>query len=470
MTEKNNIHDYHALEEKMAQGPAPKENKMGTMEIHKLIISMSVPMMISMLVQAMYNIVDSIFVAQISENALTAVSLAFPVQNLMISLGAGTGVGINALLSKSLGEKRIDRSDAAANTGLLLTFCNFVLFLLLGIFGARWFMTTQTDNREIIEYGTTYLHYVSCFSLGIFYQVTFERLLQSTGLTHLSMVSQITGAVINLIMDPILIFGLLGAPKLGVAGAAIATCIGQHIAACTGLTLNLKKNKEIHFSFRQILKPKGWVIARIYAVGVPSILMMSIGSVMTYLMNRILITFSTTATAVFGVYFKLQSFFFMPVFGLNNGIIPVLAYNYGAKKKDRIVHALKFAWKLAFCIMVVGMVIFELFPAQLLALFSASPRMTALGAPALRIIALSFPLASIGIIGGSIFQAFSRSVNSLIVSVTRQLVVLIPVAWLLSRTGVLANVWWAFPIAEIVALCITTVLFRRLYRNTIAQL
>ena len=470
MTEKNNIHDYHALEEKMAKECAPKENKMGTMEIRNLIITMSIPMMISMLVQALYNIVDSVFVAQISENALTAVSLAFPVQNLMISLGAGTGVGINALLSKSLGERRTDRSDAAANTGLLLTFCNFILFLLLGIFGARWFMTTQTDNREIIAYGTTYLHYISGFSLGLFYQVTFERLLQSTGLTHLSMISQITGAVINLILDPILIFGLLGAPKLGVAGAAIATCIGQHIAACTGLTLNLKKNKEIHFSFALILKPKARIVGRIYAVGVPSILMMSIGSVMTYLMNRILITFSTTATAVFGVYFKLQSFFFMPVFGLNNGIIPVLAYNYGARKKERIVHALKFAFMLAFSIMVVGTVIFELFPSQLLALFSASPQMTKLGDPALRIIALSFPLASIGIIGGSIFQAFSRSVNSLIVSVTRQLVVLIPVAWLLSRTGVLSNVWWAFPIAEVVSLCITIMLFRRLYRNTIAKL
>lgn len=461
--------EYRKVEEKLER-EKPKENKMGTMPVRKLIVTMSIPMMISMLVQALYNIVDSIFVAQISEAALTAVSLAFPMQNLMIALVSGTGVGVNALLSKSLGEKRFDRSDAAANTGLLLTFFSFIAFALIGWFGSHWFFTTQTSDPQIIAYGTTYMRIVSCCSLGLFFQVTFERLLQSTGLTIYSMVSQITGAVINLIGDPILIFGLLGAPRLGVTGAAIATCIGQHIAACIGLTLNLKKNKELHFSIDKILKPHGWVIRRIYAVGIPSILMMSIGSVMNYLMNQILIAFSTTATAVFGVYFKLQSFFFMPVFGLNNGIIPVLAYNYGARKRSRIDESLKFALKLAICIMTAGMLVFEIFPGQLLYLFNASKNMLVIGIPALRIIAISFPLAAVGIILGSVFQAFSRSVNSLIISISRQLIVLIPVAWLLAKTGALVNVWWAFPIAEIVSIILSLLLFRRLYRNLIVNL
>ena len=317
-----------------------KENRMGTQPVKQLIISMSLPMMISMLVQALYNVVDSIFVARIGEGALTAVTLAFPLQNLMIAVGSGTGVGINALLSRSLGEKKFDRSDSAANNGLFLTFMNFVIFLLIGIFFARPFIKTQITDPQIIEYGATYLQIVSCLSFGIFFQMTFERLLQSTGKTIYSMISQGTGAIINIIFDPLLIFGIGPFPRLEVAGAAYATILGQLIGASIGLYCNIKFNNEINISLKKVIKPEKDTISEIYYVGIPSMLMMSIGSAMTYLMNLILGTFSSTATAVFGVYFKLQSFFFMPVFGLNNGLIPVLAYNYGAKRKDRIKEAL----------------------------------------------------------------------------------------------------------------------------------
>lgn len=447
-----------------------KENKMGTMPVKKLIINMSLPMMISMLVQALYNVVDSIFVAQISENALTAVTLAFPLQNLMIAVGSGTGVGINALLSRSLGEKNFDSSDSAANTGLFLTAVNFLLFVLIGAFVTKAFIHTQTTDPEIAAYAVNYLQIVTMISAGLFCQLTFERLLQSTGLTMYSMISQITGAVINIFLDPVMIFGLLGCPALGVAGAAYATVIGQCIAAVVGLVLNLKVNREIHFSFRRVLHPAGATAAKIYKVGIPSILMMSIGSVMTYLMNLILIGFSSTAAAVFGVYFKLQSFFFMPVFGLNNGLIPVLAYNYGARNKARIDEALRFAVSLAFCIMVCGTLTFELIPDLLLDLFSASDAMRALGVPALRIIALHYPVAAVGIVLGSIFQAFSKSFYALLVSIGRQLVVLIPVAYLLSLTGNVNNVWWSFLIAELVSLTLSLIFFRKLYRQEVEPL
>ncbi|SFC86530.1 MATE family efflux transporter [Butyrivibrio sp. YAB3001] len=447
-----------------------KENKMGVMPIKQLIISMSLPMMISMLVQALYNVVDSIFVAKISENALTAVTLAFPMQNLMIALGSGTGVGINALLSRSLGEKKFENSDSAANNGLFLTFLNFIVFLVIGLFFTGAFIKTQTNIDEIIAYGTEYLTIICCLSFGIFYQITFERLLQSTGKTIFSMISQATGAIINIIFDPLLIFGIGPFPALGVAGAAYATVLGQVVAAMIGLFCNIKFNNEINISLKRILKPSKKTIFDIYYVGVPSILMMSIGSIMTYLMNLILGSFSSTATAVFGVYFKLQSFFFMPVFGLNNGIIPVLAYNYGARNKQRIKEALRFALLLAVSIMVVGTVCFLTIPAFLLSLFNASEDMVSIGIPALRIISLSFPLAGVCIAMGSIFQAFSKSFFSLIVSVGRQLVVLIPAAWLLSQTGVLSNVWWAFPIAEIASLCLSTFFFKKLYTSTVSTM
>ena len=446
------------------------ENKMGTMPVKQLIIAMSLPMMISMLVQALYNVVDSIFVAQIEEDALTAVTLAFPMQNLMIAVGAGTGVGINALLSKALGEKRFDKSDAAANTGIFLSFLNFIAFLVIGFLLSEPFIRTQTADPKIIAYGTTYLRICCCMSVGVFFQITFERLLQSTGRTFYSMISQLTGAVINIIMDPILIFGLLGCPKMGVAGAAYATVLGQVIASFLGLYMNLKVNKDITISLKEILRPKREIVKAIYAVGVPSILMMSIGSLMTYLMNRILIVFSTTTTAVFGVYFKLQSFFFMPVFGLNNGLIPVLAYNYGARNKERISESLKFAMMLAVVIMLVGMIVFEVIPGQLLGMFNASDDMKQIGIPALRIICLSFPLAGFSIAMGSIFQAFSESIYSLIISIGRQLVVLIPIAWLLSLTGNVNLVWWAFPVAELVSLVLSVFFFKRLYFRTVKTL
>ena len=448
-----------------------KENKMGVMPVKRLIITMSLPMMLSMLVQALYNIVDSIFVSQINEQALTAVTLAFPLQTMMVAVGSGTGVGINAMLSKSLGERKFEKSDAAANTGLLLIFFSYLVFLLIGIFGMGPFFGTQTSDPQIAAYGETYLRIVLCLSFGMLFQMTFERLLQSTGLTIYSMVSQLTGAIFNIIFDPILIFGYFGFPKLGVAGAAYATVLGQMIGATLGLVLNLKKNKEIHLSFRKILHPEAETIKRIYFVGVPSILMISIGSVMSYLMNRILTGFSSTATAVYGVYFKLQSFFFMPVFGLNNGLIPVLAYNYGARKKDRIREALKFSFVLVFTIMFIGMLIFLLFPEALLSLFNASDNMQEMGVRALRTVAFHFPLAAIGITLGSVFQAFSRSYYSMIISLARQLIVLIPVAWILARvTGDVNQVWWCFLISEIVSCALSIIFFRKVYREVVETL
>jgi putative MATE family efflux protein len=447
-----------------------QENKMGVMPVKRLIINMALPMMISMLVQALYNVVDSIFVAMIEEDALTAVTLAFPMQNLMIAVGSGTGVGINALLSKALGEKDTKKASKAANVGLFLTALSFAAFLIIGIFGAGPFIASQTDSPVIRGYGSSYLRIVSCLSFGLFFQVTFERLLQSTGRTVQSMLSQSTGAIVNLIFDPIMIFGLFGFPKLGVAGAAYATVLGQVCAACVGLRMNLKKNPEIRISLQEILHPEASIVKRIYFVAIPSILMVSIGSLMTYMMNRILIMFSTTATAVFGVYFKLQSFIFMPVFGLNNGLIPVLAYNYGARRRNRIEEALWFTLRLAVGIMLAGMLIFQLMPDTLLRMFNASDEMLVIGRSALRIISISFPVAGACIVMGSVFQAFSQSYYSLIVSVGRQLVVLIPVAWLLSKTGVVTNVWWAFPIAEVMSLILSISLFHRLYKNIIMKI
>ncbi len=454
----------------MNENKKAAENKMGVMHVRSLIISMSLPMMISMLVQALYNVVDSIFVARISENALTAVTLAFPMQNLMFSIGAGTGVGVNAMLSKALGEKKFDESDTAANNGILLTFISAVVFMLVGIFFSKAFIATQTGDPEILKYGEQYLEIVCVFSYGLYFQMMFERLLQSTGLTFYSMISQVVGAVTNIILDPILIFGLFGAPVMGVRGAALATVIGQSVAAIVGLMLNRKVNREIHFSFRLILHPDGEMVKKIYAVGVPSILMMSIGAIMTYSMNKILIAFSNTAAAVFGVYFRLQSFFFLPVFGLNNGLIPVLAYNYGARKKSRVLEALKFSILLAVGVMVCGTLVMNIFPKNLLDFFNASEEMQRIGVPALRIISLHFPVAAVCIVMGSTFQAFAESIYSLIVSVARQLVVLIPAAWLLSLTGNVSNVWWAFMIAEGMSLAMTLLFFRKLYKKKIESL
>lgn len=445
------------------------ENKMGVMPVKKLIINMSLPMMISMLVQAMYNIVDSVFVSMLSEEALTAVTLAFPIQNLMIAVGSGTGVGINALLSRSLGEKNFDRADDAANNGISLALVSYAIFIVIGLLIVRPFISSQTSNPVIQEYGITYTSIVCFLSIGVFFQITFERLLQATGRTIFSMVSQITGAVINVIMDPILIFGLAGFPKLGIAGAAAATIFGQIVASCIGLFLNRKYNTDIHLSMKKVLHPKAVVIKQIYFVGIPSILMVSIGSIMTYLMNRILEVFSSTAVAVFGVYFKLQSFVFMPVFGLNNGLVPVMAYNLGAAKEKRIREALRFSVLVAVCIMALGAVVFELIPQLLLSIFNASETMTAIGVPALRTIALCFPFAAVAIVLSSVFQAFSCSIYSLIVSICRQLVVLIPAAWLLSKTGIVDNVWWSYLIAEAVSLILTVIFFRRVWKTVVTE-
>ena len=444
-----------------------EENKMGYMPVKKLIITMSLPMIISMMVQALYNVVDSLFVARISEEALTAVTLAFPMQNLMIAVASGTSVGVNALLSRSLGERHFDRANKAANMAILLTGLNVLIFVILGLTIAAPFVHSQTRDAAIAADCITYLRIVMICSFGVFFQIMFEKLLQSTGRTLYSMVSQVAGAVFNIIMDPVLIFGLGPFPKMGVAGAALATIMGQCLGASIALVLNIKKNRDITLSVRSVLKPDRAVIKRIYFVGVPSILTMSIGSFMTYCMNQILIAFSSTATAVFGVYFRLQSFFFMPVFGLNNGVVPVLAFNYGAQDKKRIKEALRFSVALAVIIMCVGTLCFQLFPHQLLAMFNASDDMMALGVRALRVISISFPCSAVAIGLASVYQAFSRSYYSLILSVMRQIVVLIPAAWLLARTGVVENVWWAFTIAETFAAVSSLIIYRRIKRTVI---
>ena len=447
-----------------------EENKMGIKPVKPLIMSMALPMMLSMLVQALYNIVDSYFVARVSESAVTAVTLVFPMQNLMIALGMGAGVGVNALLSKGLGAKDRKSADNAANMGLLLTGFHYILFLLIGFCFSALFINSQTKDPEIASYAISYLRIISFLSFGCFFQVMLERLLQSTGRTHLSMISQMCGALINIVLDPIMIFGLFGFPRMEVAGAALATCIGQICAACIGLVLNLKGNPDIRLSFKKIFAPHMETIGRIYFIGVPSMLMMAIGSLMTYFMNLITGSFSSTAQAVFGIYFRLQSFFFMPVFGLNNALIPVLAYNYGAKKKDRIVEALKFSIIFAVLIMLTGTATFMAIPKQLLGIFEASDAMLAIGTIALRIIGLHYPLAAIAIVLGSVFQAFAKSQYSFFVSIARQIVVLIPVAWLLAQTGNINNVWWAFPIAEIVSLSVTVVFFKRVKKQVIDPL
>ena len=444
-----------------------KENKMGTMPVKRLILNMSLPMIISMMVQALYNVVDSIFVARLSEEALTAVTLVFPMQNFIIALATGTGVGFNVLLSQGLGEKNYEKSDSAANAGVFLVLINTIIFVLIGLFGAVPFITSQTSDAAIQADAIIYLQIISFLSTGSFLQITGERLLQATGRTMLSMISQIVGAVANIILDPIMIFGLFGCPKLGVAGAAYATVIGQFIAAAVGLFLNVKYNKELHLSIQQILHPRMRIIKPIYFIAIPSILMVSIGSVMTYAMNIILIAFSTTATAVFGVYFKLQSFFFLPVFGLNNGLIPVLSYNYGAMNKKRIDEALRFSLALAFGIMLAGTLLLEAVPGVLLDMFNAADDMKSMGIIALRTIAIHFPLAAIGIVLSSVFQAFAQSIYSLIISVMRQLVVLIPAAWLLAQTGNVNNVWWSFFIAEIISFITSIYFFKKVYNSTI---
>ena len=446
-----------------------RENKMGTMPENKLLLSMAVPMMLSMMVQALYNVVDSIFVSRISEDALTAVSLAFPVQNLLIALGVGTGVGINALLSKSLGEKNQKLANKAAHNGIILMALSAVACALFGIFGSHWFFTTQTDNPVLIDYGTQYLSIVMTFSFGIFGQLMMERLLQSTGRTTLSMYTQLVGAVTNLILDPILIFGWFGLPAMGITGAAVATVVGQILSAIFGIWLNIKKNPDIKLSLKELV-PDVKVIKKIYSVGVPSIIMGSIGSVMTYGINWILMGFSSTATAVFGVYFKLQSFIFMPVFGLNNGMVPIIAYNFGAKNKERMIRTMKLAVMYAVLIMFVGFLVMQIFPAQLFGMFEASEEMLAIGIPALRRISISCVFAGFCISAGSTFQALGDGMLSMIISIARQLVVLLPVAYLLSLTGKLNLIWLAFPIAEVASVVLSAIFLYKIYHKVVKPL
>ena len=449
---------------------APVENKMGTMPIGKLLFNMSLPMMISMLVQALYNIVDSIFVAKLSENALTAVSLAFPLQTLLIAVGTGTGVGMNALLSKSLGEKNFKKANATASNAAVLYFFSYLVFFILGFTIVRPFYASQIGNadQEIMELGIEYLSTVMIFSFGLLAQVFFERLLTSTGRTIFSMTSQLTGAITNIILDPILIFGLLGAPKMGVTGAAVATVIGQCVAALVAGFCNHRYNHDVKLKFHGF-RLDFHIIGTIYAVGIPTIIMQSIGSVMTYCMNRILIEFSSTATAVFGVYFKLQSFFFMPVFGLNNGITPIIAYNYGAGQRKRMLKTIKLSMLVAFCLTFIGFLCFEGIPQILLSMFNASDEMLTIGVPALRIIGIHYLIAWFCIVSGTVFQALGKAFFSMIVSIMRQLFVLIPAAYILAKLGGLHVVWWSFPIAEVISLMVSSFFLVRINRTIISR-
>ena len=449
-----------------------RENKMGVMPVNKLLLNMSLPMMASMLVQALYNIVDSIFVARVNEEALTAVSLAFPIQTLMIAVATGTGVGVNALLSKALGEKNKERVNLVATNGVFLALVGYILFFLLGIFGTHAFFASQTDfsqgGRMILNYGEQYMRICCICSIGLFTQCMFEKLLQSTGKTFLTMITQGIGAIVNIILDPILIFGYFGLPRMEAAGAALATVIGQCIAGILAVILNQRMNHEVHISFRKSPVSMA-MIGEIYRVGIPSIVMQAIGSVMTYGMNRILMSFSSTAAAVFGVYFKLQSFIFMPVFGLNNGMVPIIAYNYGAGKRSRMIKTIKLSIMYAVGLMLIGFALFQLIPDKLLLLFDASPDMMQIGVPALRTISYSFIFAGFCIVVGSVFQALGRAFYSMIVSIARELLVLLPSAYLLAKIFGLSAVWYSFPIAELMSLTVSMIFFIYVYKKIICK-
>ncbi len=455
-----------------------KENKMGTMPVNKLIINIGLPMILSMLVQALYNVVDSIFVARITDGAATgsagtaalvAVGMAFPFQMLLVAVGAGTGVGVNSLLSKALGEKDHETVERAANNGVFLSIVSAVVFFIIGKFFAGMLIRSQGGDGLALKYGTQYLSIVFMCSFGIYMQFIFERLLQSTGKTFYSMITQMTGAVINIVLDPILIFGMFGFTELKVAGAAVATVTGQIVAACMGLYLNLKKNHEIKINLRGF-KPHGPTIGRIYAVGVPTMIMQSIGSVMTYCMNRILVSLNDAAVAVFTVYFKLQSLFFMPLFGLNNGLIPILAYNYGARKRKRMISAIKICMLYAFGFASVGFLLFRLIPDKLLLIFNTGDAsLITYGVPALKIIAWHYLLAWFCIIGGTVYQSLGNGMYSLIVSVARQLLVLIPAAYILARIGGLDLIWWSFPIAELMSFAVNCYFMYRINKDIISK-
>ncbi|MCD8121349.1 MAG: MATE family efflux transporter [Clostridiales bacterium] len=451
------------------QQTSSAENKMGTMPIGRLLITMALPMMISMLVQALYNVVDSIFVSMIAEDALTAVSMAFPMQNLLIGVGSGLGVGMNALVSKALGSKDPRAANAAALHGIVLCACAYVIFLTLGLTIARWFFVIQGASDVIADYGHTYLSIVMCASFGLFAEFVFERLMQATGKTIYTMFTQGLGAITNIIMDPILIFGLFGFPKFGIAGAAYATVLGQILAAILAFVFNILFNEDIRIRFRGFhLNPV--VIGNILYIGVPSVLMVAIGSIMTFCVNKTLVVFTSTAVAVFGVYFKLQSFVFMPIFGLNNGMVPIVAYNYGAGKPDRIIRTRNLAYVYAVSILVAAFAVMQIFPEQLLGLFNASESMLAMGVPALRTIAISFLFAGISVISSSFFQALGNGIYSMLVSFFRQLVFLVPLVFFLSRMGDLSKVWYAWPIAELVSVACCMYFMQKINRNILTPL
>ena len=437
-----------------------KENKMGAMPEGKLLASMAVPMMISMLLQALYNVVDSYFVSRVSQDAFNALSLAFPLQSLMIGLGAGTGLGVNALISRSLGERRQDMADRVANTAIVIFALCAALFAVIGFTCSGPFFRAQTDVPGIVEAGEVYCTVCLGFSVGIFYQFCFERFLQATGRASLSMVTQVSGALINMVLDPILIFGLLGAPEMGVKGAAAATVAGQVVAALMGLFINLKKNTDIHLKLSE-MRFRREIFAEVYRIGFPSILMQSVGSFLVFGMNQILLSFSTVATAVYGAYFKLQSFVFMPVFGLNNGMVPIISYNFGARRPDRVKNTVRLSMAAAMGILLLGLLLFELFPAQLLRIFNADAAMLRSGVPAFRIIAISYLFAGFCIISISVFQAIGNPIHSLVVAVMRQIVVLLPAAYLLSLSGRLELVWFSYPIAEIASLLCSAYFLKR---------
>ena len=445
------------------------ENKMGVMPIGKLLFNMALPIIISMLVQALYNVVDSIYVSQISESAVTALALAFPIQNLQIGFAVGIGVGVNSILSQALGEKNQEKVNQAAGNGVLLALVASVLFMLFGAFGSRPYFAVQSDVAETVEGGAVYTSICCLLTAGVFVQVLCERLLQATGRTIFTMITQGTGAIVNIILDPIFIHGGFGIPAMGIAGAAVATVIGQWVGAILGIVLNIKCNPEIQLSLK-CLKPNMNVIRPIMTVGIPSIIMNGIGSVMNFGMNQILQGFAETATSVFGIYFKLQSFFFMPLFGINSATISILAYNYGARKPERIVKTLKIASAAALVLMVSGMLVFQLIPDVLLGMFNPSEAFLEMGRSTLRIISLAFPVAAVCISLGASFQALGDGIYSTITSLGRQLVVLLPVAYLLSLTGNVNNVWWAYPIAEIVSGLLTLYFFLRIYRQKIKPL
>ena len=457
--------------ENKKNGPVLGENKMGTMPIGKLLVNMAVPMILSMLVQALYNVVDSIYISNYSEDAVTALGLAFPVQNVQIGFAIGIGVGVNSLLSKSLGEGNRDRANRTAGNGIFLALIATAIFVLFGIFGTRPYYEMQSDTATIVESGIAYTSICCICTMGIYFEVLFERMLQATGRTIYTMVTQGVGAIINIVLDPVFIFGMepLGIPAMGAAGAAIATVIGQWVAAALALFFNIRFNHDIHLSVKNIA-PRWNVIRPILTVGVPSMIMNSVSSVMNFSMNQILLGFEgvgNTATGVFSIYYKLQSFFFMPLFGLNNATISIVAFNYGARNPDRIKKTLKLAVGGALVFMIAGLLAFELIPGVLLSIFKLSDTFVSLGKTALRIIAIHFPIAAVCIALGASFQALGNGVYSTITSLCRQMLALLPAAYLLSLTGDVNNVWWSFPIAESVSLVATLFFFVRIYRQKI---